>query len=107
MLDTRNTSNSVWTTALGEQKLFSEIDHQHLSNILWFNEVLNGWNKYNSESYFSLDLELHKRFRGVKLEWKPLPIPHEIEFLKNLGLIDSNNDIIFQGKKIGTIKHIL
>lgn len=32
-----------WQTTLGEVKKISELDHQHLSNILWFNEVL----KYN------------------------------------------------------------
>jgi len=38
------------------QKL-SELDDQHLSNILWFNEVFNGWTRDNSEVHFLMELE--------------------------------------------------
>jgi len=49
---------------------------------------------------------LTRRFNGLRLEWKPLPIPNEIETLRKMGLINSNGDIIFKGCKIGTINHI-
>jgi hypothetical protein len=94
-----------WTTALGKRRKFDKIGHQHLSNILWFKEVFNKANSNNDRAYRELWLELHNRYAGKRLLWKPLPIPTEIETLKSMGLI-INNDIIFQGKKIGSIKHI-
>jgi hypothetical protein len=94
-----------WTTALGKRRKFDKIGHQHLSNILWFKEVFNKANSCNDRAYRELWLELHNRYAGKRLLWKPLPIPTEIETLKSMGLI-INNDIIFQGKKIGSIKHI-
>jgi hypothetical protein len=96
---------AYWTTALGKRRKFDKIGHQHLSNILWFKEVFNKANSCNDRAYRELWLELHNRYAGKRLLWKPLPIPTEIETLKSMGLI-INNDIIFQGKKIGSIKHI-
>ena len=94
-----------WTTALGKRKKFGKIGHQHLSNILWFKEVFNKATTINERAYGELLLELRIRYNGKRLLWKPLPIPTEIETLKSMGLI-INNDIVFQGKKIGSIKHI-
>jgi len=94
-----------WTTALGKRRNFNKIGHQHLSNILWFKEVFNKANSCNDLAYRQLQLEIHNRYAGKRLLWKPLPIPMEIETLKSMGLI-INNDIVFQGKKIGSIKHI-
>ena len=96
---------AYWTTALGKRRKFDKIGHQHLSNILWFKEVFNKANSDNDRAYRELWLELHNRYAGKRLLWKPLPIPTEIETLKAMGLI-INNDIVFQGKKIGSIKHI-
>lgn len=94
-----------WTTALGKRRKFDKIGHQHLSNILWFKEVFNKANSNNDRAYRELWLELYNRYDGIRKPWKPLPIPTEIETLKSMGLI-IDNDIIFQGKKIGSIKHI-
>jgi hypothetical protein len=96
---------AYWTTALGKRRKFDKIGHQHLSNILWFKEVFNKATSSNDRAYRELWLELHNRYAGKRLLWKPLPIPTEIETLKAMGLI-INNDIVFQGKKIGSIKHI-
>jgi hypothetical protein len=94
-----------WTTALGKRRKFDKIGHQHLSNILWFKEVFNNANLDNDRAYRELQVELYNRYAGKRLLWKPLPIPTEIETLKAMGLI-INNDIVFQCKKIGSIKHI-
>lgn len=94
-----------WTSALGRRKRFDKIGHQHLSNILWFKEVFNKATYSNDGAYRELLKELDYRFGGKRKPWKPLPIPTEIETLRSMGLI-INNDIIFQGKKIGSIKHI-
>lgn len=94
-----------WTSALGKRKRFDKIGHQHLSNILWFKEVFNKATYSNDGAYRELLKELDYRFGGVRKPWKPLPIPTEIETLRSMGLI-INNDIVFQGKKIGSIKHV-
>lgn len=114
----------IWTTGLGEKKKFTEIDQQHLSNILWFNEFFCNRNRYNDTVIFELGLELHRRFDkgnldsklepvSPRLPWKPLPIPNEIRDLKLAGAIDSDGNIIgnrwnllFEGKIIGSINHI-
>ena len=67
----------VWTTFDGRKIKLSELEHQHLSNILWFNEVFNLRNRYNNQVHFELGLELERRFKGVRLPWKPLPIQYQ------------------------------
>ena len=69
-----------WQSALGEIKMISEIDHQHLSNIIWFREIFNNKNKVNCDVQIELVRELQRRFDGVRLPWKPLPVPNEISF---------------------------
>ena len=85
---------------------FDKVSHQHISNAIWFNEVFNNRTKSNDKFMAQVDWVLTKRFSGWRLEWKPLPIPKEIETLRKMGLIDSNGDIIFKGSRIGTINHI-
>ena len=94
-----------WTTAFGKKKSFDKIGHQHLSNILWFKEVFNGATYSNDRAYRELLQELDTRYAGKRKLWKPLPIPNEIDALIQMGLI-INDDIVFKGRKIGTIKHI-
>jgi hypothetical protein len=94
-----------WTTALGKRRKFDKIGHQHLSNILWFKEVFNKATYSNDGTYRELLKELDYRFGGKRKPWKPLPIPTEIDGLIQLGLI-VNEDIVFKGRKIGSIKHI-
>jgi hypothetical protein len=103
----------LWKTALGETKKFSEIDHQHLSNILWFREILTGANFCNCEVQRTLNSELRKRFDGKRLPWKPLPIPNEIGWIREAAYINQKGEIIgtmktpsHYGKVIGSIAHI-
>jgi hypothetical protein len=93
---------------------FSELDDQHLSNILWFNEVFNGYTRYNSEVYFLLGLELAKR-KIERLPWRPLPVLREIQTLKKMKMINVSGSIIkggpYSGNKfdhqvIGSVTHI-
>ncbi len=102
-----------WTTFDGRKIKFEELDHQHLSNILWFNEVFRGINRYNSTLQFELGMELQRRFNGNRLPWKPLPIPNEINQLHRKGLIDKEGNIIGsrdtlskEGQIIGSVTHI-
>ncbi len=103
----------IWQTGFGVVKEFSELDHQHLSNILWFREVFDNNNRDNSDVQMELTRELQRRFEGVRLPWKPLPIPNEIRCLNEMGLIRENGDIIGnagtlqrRGTVIGSVAHI-
>ena len=122
------TQEHTWTTAAPESKTqkFSELTDQHLSNILWFNEIFNGWTRYNSHIQFSLRLEWHMRCNKKsgkelldgevkRLPWKPLPVLNEIQELKRMGMIHVSGSIIkssdiYSGnpniETIGSITHI-
>lgn len=99
-------TENIWTTAFGNKINFSEIDHQHLSNILWFNEVFNNHNRYNNEAHFLLGLELEKRFKGERLKWVPLPVPNELRAMKEMRLLNNKGEIKFKGETIGSVRHI-
>ena len=96
----------VWTTALGERKRRGERDHQHLSNIIWFNRVFNGRTRTNCAVMASMADRLTDAFKGDLLPWRPLPIPREIGWLRNAGLLDTEGNIVFQGDIIGSVRHI-
>lgn len=106
----------TWTSAApgAKPQKLSEIDDQHLSNILWFNEVLCGRTRYNCEVHFLMGLELAKR-EIERLPWKPLPVLTEIQELKRMGMIHVSGKIIkgdiYSGNSndyqvIGSISHI-
>lgn len=102
-----------WNTADGLKIAFCDLDQQHLSNILWFKEVVNKRTRYNCSTHFELGLELEKRFNGSRLPWRPLPVLDEIDYLKKSGLVDNSGNIIgtfetglFNGKIIGSINHL-
>jgi hypothetical protein len=106
----------TWTSAApgARSQFLSEIGDQHLSNILWFNEIFNGVSRYNSKVHFFMGLELAER--GVKrLPWKPLPVLREVQELKRMGMIHVSGSIIkgdiYSGNRydyeiIGSIAHI-
>ncbi len=95
-----------WKSVVGNKKRFDRIGHQHLSNILWFKEVFNHSNETNDRAFRELSYELRTRYDGKRKKWKPLPIPNEISWIKEVCQIDENLSIIFKGKVIGTLKHI-
>jgi hypothetical protein len=103
----------VWGSALGKRTKISELDHQYLSNILWFNEVFNDRTRYNCSVQLELEEELIKRFptllnvkEGIRLPWKPLPIPEEIEWIKKKLYVDELGKIWRTGVCIGSLSHI-
>jgi len=107
-----NTKELVWTTELGKRCSISELDIQHLSNILWFITVFHKTNCLNSATHLKLELELEKRYPGkhakdIQLKWKPLPIPDEIKSIKQYCKVNlDNGDIWWNGDVIGSLSHI-
>jgi hypothetical protein len=87
----------IWTTADGRRRKFSSIGHQHLSNIYWFNKVLN--------QYVNPDIrnELEFRFKGKILPWKPKLIQNELELINSYCKVSSEGKIFWKGDQIGEI----
>ena len=86
-----------WRTHDGRVLTLDQIDDQHLSNIYWFSRI--SYSNISPHIY----REITQRFGGKPLQYKPLPIPGEIEALKERGFI-IGTDIIFEGLVIGTLK---
>lgn len=93
-----------YTNYKGETKNFLTIDHQHLSNIYWFNRVCNGVSELRLK--FITD-EIDKRFDGVMLPYNPqCGFKQEIECLEKSGRFIWNSektraDIVEYGMVIG------
>lgn len=100
----------VWTTWDGVKKKISEIDHQHLSNIIYFMEYVNP--NYSYSVKFTMTAELFSRFDGVMLPYRPIgTYKPEIDYLRESGYLVKNDlhnhyDIIIFGKKIGVYSEI-
>jgi hypothetical protein len=103
----------TWRTANGVEKPFSQIDQQHLSNILWYHEVIHNMTRFNNRIMKLIHNELVNRFNGEQLLWKPLPISGEVAWLRRNGYLRGDTivktyhtDTGFQIRVIGTIEHI-
>lgn len=90
-------SPKTWTTWEGKKKTVKEIDHQHLSNIYWFNILL-----YNRVYLFIVD-ELKSRFNSALLPYRPdVRFENELRSLKKNGfLVDGK--IYYQGNEVGEV----
>lgn len=90
-----------WTTFYGAAIEISDLSHQHLSNILWyFNLVLD------RKPTELIQLELNKRFGGIKLPYHPLvSFPYELDVLEAKGFIQNrlNSDVVVNGQWVGKI----
>lgn len=95
-----------WTTADGRKLNIETIPQQHLSNIIWFNMVFHKRNQYNCNMTKLMRHQIDLNFDGKLLDWKPLPIPQELKWLKDLNMLTETGDIMFEGVKIGSITHI-
>ncbi len=89
-----------WTTWEGRRLTVEQIDHQHLSNIYWFNVLL-----YNRVYLFVVE-ELQKRFNGVLLPYRPdVRFDNEIRSLDKKGFLFEGGRLIqYNGVVIGEIK---
>jgi len=89
-----------WTTWEGRRLTVDQIDHQHLSNIYWFNVLL-----YNRVYLFIVE-ELQKRFNSVLLPYRPdVRFDNEIRSLDKKGfLYEGGRLIMYNGVVIGEIK---
>jgi hypothetical protein len=82
---------------------YSELSHQHLSNILWFNELI-GWGENDSYA----EGELIRRFGSIRLPYSPLrSFVMEVDALFNRGYITNKHesDIIVKGQWVGKLAY--
>lgn len=93
-----------YTNYKGEKKSLVELDHQHLSNIYWFNRVV--WNR--DDNYIQLVLEqIESRFEGKILPYVPQwQFKQEIAILEKLNAFNWNQehteaDVIYDGHIVG------
>ena len=97
-------NNPTRITFDGRAIKYSNLEHQHLSNIYWFNTI-----HHNRGRYYDVSLmeELDNRFKGKILSYKPLKrFKGEIDGLRRIGCILKNNNqelIIFNGNIVGEI----
>ena len=98
----------TFTTFSGEKKDFNKIDHQHLSNIYWFNKIINE----RDETFLHLIImRFRNEFNGKILPYRPHPnFKEEIESLDMMGILLWQNDekswakIQWEGKEVGEYK---
>lgn len=100
-------STSLWRTADNKLIPFSEITHQHWSNIYWYHLIFQmkpGMPASIMKNTVLMALEhIEEKFDGVILPWEPI-FEFEVSWLSQLRLLRNEKDIFdFYGIKIGTI----
>jgi hypothetical protein len=93
-----------WTTFYGGRIPLSKISHQHLSNILWYYELVVDFITPTPH----IQEELEKRFGGIRLPYSPLlSFPEEIEALVLKGYTTGfpDADVIVNSQWVGKIKY--
>lgn len=100
-----------WTTADNQVIPFTDITHQHWSNIYWYHMVFQRMPRFsNNNMVKTVELardQIDKKFGGKILAWKPI-FDFEAVWLNKLNMLVKNKSIKdYNGRKIGTIKHPL
>lgn len=106
-----------WTTVEGVRIPFSQVTHQHWSNIYWYHKVFQdipGMAPHSMENtVVRAELEITQRFDGKILPWKPI-FEFELNWLNYLKLIrykDGRNFIFDKwdheiGEVVGMLKFV-
>lgn len=90
-----------WETYDGRIVTFNDIDQQHLSNTYWFMKIV--W-KAKDFMLWQIFEQLEKRFNGQVLNYAPrADFKEEIKYLRDRGMVTSNNEIVYNGEVIGRI----
>ncbi len=95
------TRDSKWCTFYGKSIKISELSHQHLSNILYYFELV-----LEMKVTLLIEAELYQRFGGIKLPYHPLiSFDYEIKELVKKGYTtgEPNADVVVNGKWVGKI----
>ena len=100
-----------YTTFDNKKVNFTEIDHQHLSNIYWFNKILNGIDLMQTDAVFKsfLQKRIQNEFNGEIIPYQPKSsFTSEINELDRRGLLSWREedgvrvaDICYDGHVVG------
>lgn len=96
--------NSEWTTFQGKIVSYNTIDHQHLSNTIWYWKILHDLDVSDAVKVLS------DRFNGQLLPYRPhVDFEYEIDMLRDKGFLHSTfsprvTNIIYKGHVIGEIR---
>jgi len=97
----------IYRTFHGKEVTEETIDHQHLSNVIWYWTVVMNYPVESMREDLNL---LRRRFNGQLLPYRPhVDFEYEIAFLRNKGMLhkDPGNScrivIVGEGKEIGEI----
>jgi hypothetical protein len=97
---------SKWGSFNGKTHTVETMDHQHLSNIVWYYKLLVG-QSHRERTVKLIMCEIENRFEGVVLPYRPMDnFKMEIEALRSFGYIKGNGlneDIIVDGEVIGRV----
>ena len=82
----------------GKKIKYTDLSHQHLSNIYWFNKLIR---KRKSE----LELVVIEcKYDGIILSYRPsCQFPEELIVLRELGYLQDDGKIIYDKKEIGHV----
>lgn len=97
------TKETHWHTFYGGIIKVSDLSHQHLSNILWYFDLVMEMGHLQP-----IQTELDRRFGGIQLPYHPnLAFRSEIDTLVKKGYTTHEIDapIIVKGKWIGSLKY--
>lgn len=95
-----------WITFQGKEVSLNTVDHQHLSNVIWY------WRLVCGQLYKEGLQELRDRFNGQILPYRPhTDFKSELEFLRYKGYLSPFDEsgvaiISFQGNVIGEIRRL-
>ena len=94
-----------WGSFNGKSREISDLDQQHMSNILWYHELIFDITEGRRVDIIKDELDL--RFEGVRLPYQPVDtFKTEIEMLKRKGYIKDNGlneDVVVNGIKVGEV----
>lgn len=97
--------NREFETARGKTVKFSEMEHSHLCNIIYYQLYINGDN--GCVISFLARNEIEERFNGEMLQYEP-KYAFEVDRLMSKGMLEPNSsggyDIIDNGVKVGVVK---
>ena len=94
----------MWNTFYGAKMPIESLSHQHLSNILWYYEIVI---KNPLRVQDVQDVITHK-YGGLRLPYRPMiSFTQEITYLFIHGHISSkiNSDIIVSGRWVGKLNY--
>lgn len=94
-----------WGSFNGKSRNISDLDQQHMSNILWYHELLFGVTEGRRVDVIIEELGI--RFGGKRLPYQPVDtFKMEIDMLRRKGYIKDNGlneDVVVDGVKVGEV----